>query len=416
MSTTVDQLPITETIEPADQQELIDACKQAYENETPIYPIGGGTSLGFGLPARREGIGLSLARLNRVVDYPAGDMTITVEAGITMKQLRETLAAERQCLPVDVPQPDQATLGGVIATNFNGPRRYGQGSLRDFVIGISAVDGRGTQFKGGGRVVKNVAGYDFCKLLTGSLGTLGIITQVTLKLKPLPPATVLVTCLVSGTEGADLLLNTLVRSETTPSAIELLTGPHWDSDPVLASEGPAGDDQIFVVVGLDGPVNEVNWMVKQFANEWRGRGTARRKNVIGQNALGLWDRLAEFPAGDAPLTIKASVAPSGTTRMIAAVRQLDPNCSVQAHAGNGIVIARFSEFPAEGLSRALVGRLQPLAATLHGNVVVLANPGGAEMTHRCVWGGADAPWELMARVKDQFDPKDLLNPGRFVYS
>src|SRR5690606_32325083 len=119
--------------------------------------------------------------LNRVIDYPARDMTITVEAGITWEQLEAELAKEGQWLPVDVARAEAATVGGAIACNTSGPRRFGYGTLRDYVIGIHAVDGQGMQFKGGGRVVKNVAGYDFCKLLTGSFGTLAVITQVTLK-------------------------------------------------------------------------------------------------------------------------------------------------------------------------------------------------------------------------------------------
>src|SRR6185369_14097741 len=114
--------------------------------------------------------------------------------GITMQALAELLAKERQRLPIDVPQAEQATIGGVIATNWNGPRRFGEGTVRDYVIGISAVDGRGQPFKGGGRVVKNVAGYDFCKLLTGSLGTLGIITQLSLKVKPRTECTAAIQC------------------------------------------------------------------------------------------------------------------------------------------------------------------------------------------------------------------------------
>ena len=110
MATATQPIPITETIEPATQQELVDVVIEAYANETPIYPIGGATSLDFGLPAKRDGIGLSLKKLNRVIDYPSGDMTITVEAGITMQELKDTLAAERQCLPVDVPHADLAGL------------------------------------------------------------------------------------------------------------------------------------------------------------------------------------------------------------------------------------------------------------------------------------------------------------------
>src|SRR6266436_6361799 len=218
-------LPIKEVLAPETQDELAAAVRAAYETSTPLYPIGGGTSLQFGLPAKAPGRGLSLERLNRIVDYPARDMTVTVEAGVTMKTLADLLATERQRLPVDVPQAERATIGGVIATNWNGPRRYGESSLRDFVIGISAVDGRGLPFKGGGRVVKNVAGYDFCKLLTGSLGTLGVITQVTLRLKPIPEQSALLACPVPDAAAAEKLLAALITSHTTPTAIELLAGP-----------------------------------------------------------------------------------------------------------------------------------------------------------------------------------------------
>src|SRR5213080_4825887 len=115
-------LPIGKTLSPASQPEVASAVRNAFETTTPIYPIGGGTSLDFGLPAKEPGIGLSLAKLNRIVDYPARDMTVTVEAGVTMKALADLLATERQRLPIDVPQAERATIGGVIATNWNGTR------------------------------------------------------------------------------------------------------------------------------------------------------------------------------------------------------------------------------------------------------------------------------------------------------
>ena len=183
--------------------------------------------------------------------------------------------------------------------------------------------------------------------------------------------------------------------------------------PGIIKESSTG--KMYLAVGLEGTVTEVNWMAKQLSTEWRGRGTARRKTVVGQNALNLWQRLFDFPGEESPLVIKASMVPSGTTRLIRAAREVDPDCSIQAHAGNGIAIVRCSSFPSEGLSRTLVSKLQPVANQFHGNIVVLSNPGGAEMTHQCVWGGIDAPFALMSRVKEQFDPKDLLNPGRFVY-
>jgi len=407
-------LPIKDAVAPQSQDELAAAVRSAYETSTPLYPIGGGTSLDFGLSAKAPGRGLSLARLNRVIDYPARDMTVTVEAGVTMESLADALAKERQRLPIDVPQADRATIGGVIATNWNGPRRYGEGSLRDFVIGISAVDGRGQPFKGGGRVVKNVAGYDFCKLLTGSLGTLGVITQVTLRLKPIPQQSALVACSLRDAAAAERLLAALVTSKATPAAIELLAGPAWQSDPAFAPFDHGSQSRLFLVVGLEGTAVEVEYMTAQLAAEWRELG-ACEPLVVGE-AAALWQRLIEFPAeGESPLVLKANVVPSGTTAIIEAARRIDPACSIQAHAGNGVVLIKMSKFPAEGLSRALVGNLQPAAAAHHGQVIVLSNPSGAEMTHQSVWGATDSPLDPMTEVKRNFDPRDILNRGRFLY-
>ena len=399
---------------PADQNGLAALVRDAYESETPLYPVGGGTSLAFGIPAKAPGKGLTLSGLNRIVDYPARDMTVTVEAGVTMRALAELLAKERQRLPIDVPQADRATIGGVIATNWNGPRRFGEGSVRDYVIGIHAVDGRGQPFKGGGRVVKNVAGYDFCKLLTGSLGTLGVITQVTLRAKPIPEQSAIVGVAVADTAEAEKLLAALVTSHTTPTAIELVAGPEWDSDPALRSLGPAGHNRLYLLVGFEGTGPEVEFLVRLMTTEWRELGTAE-PHVIGETAA-LWQRLIEFSAaGDSPLVLKAGVVPSGTTAVIDAARRLDPACSIQAHAGNGSVLIKLSQFPAQGLSRALVGNLQPVAAAHHGHVAVLSNASAAEMTHQSVFGATDSPLELMTSVKRQFDPRDILNRGRFVY-
>jgi glycolate oxidase FAD binding subunit len=407
-------LPIKDSLLPATSEELAATVREAFETGTPLYPIGGGSSLDFGLPAKAPGRGLALAKLSRIIDYPARDMTVTVEAGVTMKALAELLAKERQRLPIDVPESDRATIGGVIATNWNGPRRYGEGSVRDYVIGINAVDGRGMPFKGGGRVVKNVAGYDFCKLLTGSLGTLGVITQATLRLKPIPEQAALVACSVADGPSAEKLLAALVTSRTAPTAIELVAGPAWHADPALQSIAGANPTALYLVVALEGTGAEVEYMIRQLASEWRSAGISAPL-VVGEGAS-LWQRLVEFPAaGDYALALHASVVPSGVTAMIDAARRLDPECSIQAHAGNGSLIMKFPKYPPEGLSRALVGNLQPAAAQHRGHVFVLSNPSGAEMTHQSAWGATDAPLWLMTEIKRRFDPKDILNRGRFIY-
>ncbi len=403
---------MSETQTPADQDALATAVRQAFADDLAIYPVGGGTSLDFGLTATRAGMNLSLAKLNRVIDYPARDMTITVEAGITMAEMTKTLAAERQRLPIDAPMPEQATLGGVIATNFSGPLRFGHGTVRDYVIGITAVDGRGTTFHGGGRVVKNVAGYDFCKLLTGSLGTLAIITQVTLKVKPIPEQTRLVACRVkSDTQAAELLAG-MASSPVTPAAIELVTGPIWQADPALERLDAA--DFGHLIVALEGTSPEVEWMQTTLQTQWRAE-TVEALPIADEQADGLWRRLRDFPRGEAALSIKAAVPASRTVDMIRSISAAAPNCSVQAHAGNGVLLARFPAFPAGGVSRIVIGQLQPAAANAGGHLIALSANLPGEITRQAVWGGTTPAGMLMEEVKRQFDPKNLLNPGRFVY-
>ena len=415
MSTPAELLPIREIVEPTDDGEAAEIIRSCAADATPVYPIGGGSSLDYGLPARREGIGLSLAKLNSVVDYPARDMTISVGAGLTMQALATVLDSEQQRLPIDVPQADRATIGGVVATNFNGCRRYGQGNVRDHVIGVHAIDGRGMPFRGGGRVVKNVAGYDFCKLLTGSLGTLGVITQLTFKLKPKPPASAVIVCQPVDLGGAEKLLAALVHSQTRPVAIELLGGPAWNQDPPWQELGFPQGDGLLLAVALEGTNAEVDWMVPELESEWRALGVSKSIGLRSGDTQPLMHSLAEFPARESPLVVKVNVVPSHTTRVVAAAREIDESCSFQAHAGSGVVIVRFSTFPEAGLSKTLVSQLQPVAAAGAGNVVILANPSGAEQTRQSVWGNSLAPYELMTKVKREFDPQNILNPGRFVY-
>src|SRR5205814_7557519 len=180
-------------VEPVTVAEVSGVVRRAAQEGQAIYPLGGRTMLDLGLPPGRPGLAVSTTALSQVIDYPARDMTITVQAGITLARLQELLRAENQRLPVDVPQSERATLGGALAVNVSGPRRYGFGTFRDYVIGITVVNDEGHEAKAGGRVVKNVAGYDLCKLHIGALGTLGIITQVTLKLKPRPEEQALLT-------------------------------------------------------------------------------------------------------------------------------------------------------------------------------------------------------------------------------
>lgn len=411
------QLPITETVEPETVADVATAVHGCFESDTAVYPVGGGTSLDFGFPPKKPGIRLSLAKLTRVIDYPARDMTITVESGITMHAMQEVLAKERQRLAIDVPQGKLSTLGGVVATNFNGPRRLGHGSMRDYVIGISAVDGRGMPFKGGGRVVKNVAGYDFCKLLTGSHGSIGVITQLTLKLKPVVERLAFLVCSPRNSGEAEKILAALVHSRTTPVAAELLAGKVWAADPAFAGLPVAvGPIPLFLAVGLEGTDAEVRWMTEQLAREWWDLGVPVHHTLFDTDAHFLMDRCIEFPvSAKSPMVLKASILPSGVTSFIAAAQQVDPNCAAQAHAGNGIVILRLSELPSGGVAKGLIGKLQSAASAANGSLVVLSGNMGSDATHQSIWGRLSSPQTLLTAVKREFDPRNILNPDRFVY-
>ncbi len=411
-------LPLTETTTPDDQAEVAEIVGRAYELGTPLYPIGGGTGLGYGLRPSQPGLGLSLSRLSRVVDYPARDLTVTVEAGVTIAQLANHLAAERQRVPVDIPQADRATAGGAVAASPSGPRRYRYGTLRDYVIGVRAVDGRGTAFSGGGRVVKNAAGYDLCRLLCGSLGTLGVITQVTLMVKPTPETSAMLACDVSDLDEAERLVAGLVHTQTVPAAIELLAGPAWQDDPALAAGSPSCIGRL--VVGFEGTPAEVDWMIRRLDAEWQAAGGICPTPVTGDDAVRVWSRLTDGADqeprsdGSESLVVRIGVLPSKTVAFIQRLWELDPTCSIQAHAGDGILRARFSREPRE-MAAALRDRLRPAVTNAGGWLVVLSYPGDLQLSRDDVWGPPTEAAKVTRRIKAGFDPKGILNPGRFVF-
>ena len=160
---------------PATIDEVARCAAAAHAADLAVIPVGNGTQLHIGRPPRRYDLALSTQRLNRILAHEAADMTVTVEAGITLAQLNTALATAGQRLPIDPPHPERTTIGALIATDASGPLRLSQGKVRDLLIGITVVLADGTLVHGGGRVVKNVAGYDLMKLFTGSFGTLGII-------------------------------------------------------------------------------------------------------------------------------------------------------------------------------------------------------------------------------------------------
>ncbi len=419
-------LPLSETCAPATQAELAEQVQTCFRAGMPMYPLGGGTALHCAPIGKRPGCGIATTALNRLVDYPARDLTITVEAGMTVGALQQTLATENQFFPLDVPQAADATIGGALAMNVAGPRRFGYGTIRDYVIGISAVDGRGTAFSAGGRVVKNVAGYDFCKLLVGSLGTLAVVTQVTFKVKPRPAAAAYLVHGLASLEQAESLAVAVAASRATPVSVNLLSGAAWTELPEL--DLPGAPPAARMVVGLEGTGAEVEWMLATLKSEWQAAGFAVPRTVSEPEACtALRHRLTEFGcdggtgAGTAansksPVVLKLTVRPSSVVAVVAEVRRLFPAASVLAHAGGGTVLARLEgELPAHELATPLLQVLHPLATRLGGQCSVWSSPFAGELTRSVCWGPARESDAMLRRVKETFDPKGLLNPDRFIF-
>ena len=326
MSIDPPNLPLTETIAPAQQADVAVVVRDAAAKGAAVYPIGGGTMLDYGAMPHRPGIGLSLAKLNRIVDYPAADLTITVEAGITISELNKCLAAQGQRLPIDVPQPDRATVGGAMATNAAGPRRYGYGTMRDYLLGFTAVDGFGTVFSGGGRVVKNAAGYNMCRLMAGSLGTLGVITQVTLMVRPICEASALVASPKTSLDAVENLLARLVRSATRPVAVELIANSRSEND------SAANADNAQLYVGFEGTTAEVNWMGEQLRREWAAAGISTPILVSDASVETLWRTFA-----DATADVEIRVLPGAVVGLVGKLLENAPPCTIHARAGDGLV-------------------------------------------------------------------------------
>jgi glycolate oxidase FAD binding subunit len=416
-------LPLCETIAPADQAAVAEAIRGAGGRQMAVYPLGGGTRIEYGAAPTQPGIGLSLAELNRVVDYPAADLTITVEAGLTIAELSGRLAAERQRLPIDVSQPERATVGGAVAVNAAGPRQYAYGSLRDYLLGFTAVDGRGQAFSGGGRVVKNAAGYNMCRLMAGSLGTLGVLTQVTLMVRPLAETSTLLIGSVADFGRAEKLLAGLVRSPARPAAVEFLAGRLPQGGQALAALSEASPPDIGrLCVAFEGAAAEVAWMVEQVRVLWNSLGAAAPMVVPAADAERLWRWLVDFPAN-----LQVSVLPGEAVATVAKIVEMHPDCAIQAHAGNGVIRISLPLPSGEGRGEsgeaattesspaALVSRLRSAAAAAGGRLIVLRHADGFAPTAAEAWGPPGPEMRLMQAVKERFDPQKILNPGRFSY-
>jgi len=365
-------------VEPENEQDLSTALRCADRDGLAVIPRGGGTKLWGNRPARADLI-LSTARLNRIVEHAWADLTVTVEAGCVFSDLQHALAPHGQRLALDPLWPDRATIGGILSTNDSGVWRLTYGGLRDLLIGITLVLPDGTIARSGGKVVKNVAGYDLPKLATGALGTLGVITQAIFRLHPLPRKTRTLTLFPVSVAEAQALLLRLQDTNVAHTALQIrfAAGNSPEIDILLEGTGAGMDSQTARVADIAGTTQ----VTEGTDSVWRER-----------------EEIAESAA-----VAKCSVLPSLIADTISAIsRAGDPDWRAVVQAtGIGWI--------------ALNAPLENLRAQIEsagGSLTVLRQrPGGPPIE---AWGNPGDVLPLMRAIKQRFDPKGTLNPGRFV--
>lgn len=374
--------------------QVVRACRASGQ---PLYWVGGGLSLGAGIPATVPGTVVHMTSLDRVIDYPARDMTITVQAGIRVSRLQEILARERQTLPLDIPWPDKATLGGVLACNVSGSRRLAHGTPRDFVIGLTVVDDNGKLTRSGGRVVKNVAGYDMAKLHVGAHGTLGPMAQVTLKVRPLPPVRAwLAIPLKAGMHeaAADRAHGCAAR----PVAFDLLALPG----------GPAAWT---AMIGFEGEAPAVAWQVARAKEEFRDLAHVQIIECQPNSVDAMATRLAERTDPPSGAVAALGCLPSRTAGLAARVLADMPGAVVHALPGSGVL-------------RAVVPEGKDPRGLLPGWRDA-AGPGGWARLARAPrpWRQADSMWgparpeeAISAAIAREMDPDRIFNPNRMRHN
>jgi glycolate dehydrogenase FAD-binding subunit len=379
-----------------DSAEAVAATLEwASRDHLTVLTRGAGTKLGWGPPPRAIDILLSTARLNTVVAHRHGDLTATVQAGAALSDVNRLLAQHRQWIPLDPPWADRATIGGVVATNDSGPRRHRYGAPRDLIIGVEFARWDGKLAKGGGIVVKNVAGYDLPRLMTGAFGSLGVIVTATFKLFPLTARSQ--TLVVDLKEPRDLssLVSKILGSHLTPTAIEFQTPP---LGLLVRFES--------IEEAVEQQAATASMLIREGGFTARAIAGAEEKELWAAHGRPLWNGTGAV--------VKLTVLPSeisATLTSLASLSSLAGSADYVAagRAGLGVFLVRI-DGDVEAQHRAIAGVRAALPAG-RGSAVIVR--GSAELRARAdVWGSIGDGLPLMHAVKQRFDPAGILNPGR----
>jgi len=429
----VDGVTPAAVVEPTDAKELAAIVQWARSHQVALLPATTGLYLPLGNPPAAIGVAVSLARLNRVLHYDPGDLTLGVEAGLPLAEMQKLLAGNGLFLPADPPYAGRAALGGLLAANASGPWRFAYGTWRDFVVGMKFVTGEGKLIKTGGRVVKNVAGYDLSKLLISSLGSLGIVTEINFRVFPQPRQTATFVAAFTEAHTALAMRDRIVHSVWQPQALELLSPEaarllhSTPLSPVAPATGSViPSDHWSLVVSVGGVEKVIQRYETDFSALARELKAASFTVHHQEEERALWAGVRDFlprtrESNPATTVVKAALPLTqigpflGRGQQVAARYELA--AAAGAHAGSGIAFLYL--LPDPGMADAARRTAQAATEMIHaGN-----NLGGRVTIPWCptevkrdvnVWGPLRDDFPLMKKLKAQFDPDRILNPGRFV--
>lgn len=393
------QLPVKPLVIPNSEKTLGEVVSIAQQNHYSIVPCGNHSKVTWAGLASDFDFYLSTRHLNQIIDHAVGDLTVTAQAGVTLAQLQHQLKQYNQFLPIDPAYPETATLGGIVATADTGSWRERYGGVRDLLIGISFVRADGEIAKAGGRVVKNVAGYDLMKLFTGSYGTLGIITQVTFRTYPLPPAAA--TVILTGeneniTQAAQMLRN----STLTPTRADLLS-------PFVLKKLNLGNG-CGLIVRFETIVESIEKQIEQLTVISQSLSLEITRFEQENEEL-LWDQLKSLTVTSPetnPIICKIGFLPTATDQFF---RQLPDRSYAIIHNKSGLgKLVFLQDNPISDIQK-----MRQFCEDNQGFLTILEAPNTIKKEIDS-WGYSGNALTLMQKIKEQFDPQNQFNPNRFV--
>lgn len=387
---------------PQTPAELAAVMAYADSNNWRILVYGSGTKLSWGGLAKNIQVLVSTARLNRLIQHAVGDLTVTVEAGMKFADLQAVLAPTGQFLALDPTAPESATIGGIVATADTNSLRQRYGGVRDQLLGISFVRADGEIAKAGGRVVKNVAGYDLMKLFTGSYGTLAAISQVTFRVYPLPPASGTVT-LTGASEAIAQATSTLRSSALTPTQADLLSSHLVTTIGIGTGLG--------LIVRFQSLLTSVREQTARLVEMGRQLGL-QSATYSATDEADLWHKLQaqiRSPQPKQAVTCKIGVLPATAVATLLYLERIAPEAIGTIHTGSGLGVIRFDN----NVKANTVLNMRTHCQNQGGYLSVLEAPATFKQ-QLDVWGYRGNALDLMRRIKQQFDPKNVLSPQRFV--